>query len=100
MQSLVLAIPFQFDAFINATHNTARDNIQVIKEYFNEDGPNGTHQRIVYQFAGPSLRSVLFAPWRMAGSRRLCDDLVRKVANHIASAVKLVHSAGVVHGGS
>ena len=95
-----LAVPFKLDAFISVTHNTARDNIQVIKDYFSEEGPNGTHLCIVYQFAGPSLRSTSSAPWRMAGSRRLRGDLARKVAKQTASAVELMHSAGVVHGGS
>jgi serine/threonine-protein kinase SRPK3 len=93
-----LAIPFKLD--ISATQNTARDNIQVIKDYFIEEGPNGAHLCIVYQFAGPSLRSMTSAPWRMAGSRRLRGNLARKVAKQTASAVELIHSAGVVHGGS
>ena len=95
-----LTIPFKLDAFSSATQNTARDNIQVTKDYFTEDGPNGTHLCIVYQFAGPSLRSMSSTPWRMAGSRRLRGDLARKVAKQTASVVELMHSAGVVHGGS
>ncbi|KAF8331530.1 kinase-like domain-containing protein [Amanita rubescens] len=93
-----LAIPFKLDAFISATQNAARDNIQVINDHFIEEGPNGTHLCIVYRFAGPSLRSMSSAPFRMAGSRRLRGDLARKVAKQTASAVELMHSAGVVHG--
>jgi serine/threonine-protein kinase SRPK3 len=95
-----LAIPFKFDAFISATQNTARDSIQVIKDHFIEEGLNGAHLCIVYQLAGPSLHSMTSAPWRTAGSRRLRGNLARKVAKQTASAVELIHSAGVVHGGS
>ena len=95
-----LAIPFKLDEFISATQSTARDNIQVINDHFIEEGPNGAHLCIVYPFAGSSLRSMSSTPWRMAGSRRLRGDLARKVAKQTASVVELMHSAGVVHGGS
>ena len=95
-----LAVLFKIDAFISATQSTARDSIQVIKDHFIEEGLNGAHLCIVYQLAGPSLHSMTSAPWRAAGSRRLRGNLARKVAKQIASAVKLIHSAGVVHGGS
>lgn len=38
-------------------------------------------------------------PGRMSGSRRLRGDLARKVEKQVATAVELLHSAGVMHAG-
>ena len=59
-----------------------------------EEGPNGTHLCTVSQFAGPSVGSM--SRW----SKRLRGDLARRAAKQVATVVKLMHSAGVVHGGS
>jgi len=40
------------------------------------------------------------SPGRVAGNRRLRSDLAGKVAMQVASVVKLMHTAGYVHGGS
>ena len=92
-------VPFKLDEFSRATHNAARRNVQVVKDYFTENGPNGTHLCIVSQFAGPSVFSLSSSPG-MSGSRRLRGDLARKVAKQTATVLELIHSAGFLHGGS
>jgi hypothetical protein len=43
---------------------------------------------------------VAECPGRVLGSRRLWGDLARKAARQVATAMDLVHSAGIIHGGS
>ncbi|KAM6503083.1 Protein kinase-like domain containing protein [Amanita muscaria] len=96
-----LVIPFKLDALIRAAPNAScatRHNVQVVKDYFMKEGPNGTHLCIVSQFAGSSLLSLSSCPGRVSGSRRLRSDLARKVAKQIATVIELMHSAGLLHG--
>ena len=75
-------------------------HVQVVEDHFMEGGPNGVHLCLVYPFAGLSVRSMSDSRGRVPGSRRLLADLAKKVAKQTATAVDLLHSAGLVHGGS
>ena len=90
-----LVISQKLDALIASTHNAARHNIQTIKDSFVVEGPNGTHVCLVSELAGPSVRVMSFS-----GSTRLRGDLAREVAKQTATVMELMHSAGLVHGGS
>lgn len=74
-------------------------HIRMYEDVFVHEGPNGQHLCLVSEFAGPSLSGVHFSPGRVLGSRRLRADLARKVARQLVTAVDLLHTAGVVHGG-
>ena len=56
-----------------STHNIARDNIQVIKDYFVEAGPNGTHPLSINFLDRVCVLCHL--PWRLACLR---GDLAKK----------------------
>lgn len=43
-----LAVPIKLDSILRATGNTDRHNVQVIKDYFMEEGHNGTHLCLIY----------------------------------------------------
>ena len=65
------------------------------------EGPNGTHLCLVFPLAGPSVHGMSFGrEGRTEGSRRLRADLARKVAKQTAAVMELMHSAGLVHGGT
>jgi serine/threonine-protein kinase SRPK3 len=92
----------KLDSLIASTHNAARHNIQMIKDSFMEEGSNGTHVCLVSELAGPSVyaMSVFCSEGRMEGSKRLRGDLAREVAKQTATVMELMHSAGLIHGGS
>ena len=94
-----LAVPWKLLECIQALGPVARSNIQTVKEYFTENGPNGSHLCLVSELAGPSILSMSNSPGRVIGSRRLRSDLARKVAKQVVDAVELMHTAGFVHGG-
>ncbi|KAJ3506819.1 hypothetical protein NLJ89_g6654 [Agrocybe chaxingu] len=77
---------------------TGSSNIQIPEDSFIENGPNGSHLCLAYQFAGPSVLSMSDCPGRVIGSRRLRKDLARKVVKQVACAVEIMHNAGFVHG--
>jgi serine/threonine-protein kinase SRPK3 len=86
----------KFPAIIN---HPGSKNLVFIKDHFLEEGPNGSHLFLIFPFSGPSVLSMAECPGRMSGSRRLRGDLTRKVAKQVATAVGLLHSAGIIHGG-
>ncbi|KDR77273.1 hypothetical protein GALMADRAFT_246586 [Galerina marginata CBS 339.88] len=77
-----------------------RETLYVVKDYFWQKGPNGSHLCLVSQFSGPSIRSVVEcdSSGRVSGCRRFRGDLARRLAKQVAGAVELMHSAGIVHG--
>ena len=95
-----LVVPSKLDSLASAAHSPTHRNLLTIKDHFMEEGPNGTHLCIVSQFAGPNVASMFHDETRLPGSKRLRGDLARKVAKQIATVVELMHSAGLVHGGS
>jgi serine/threonine-protein kinase SRPK3 len=97
-----LVVSQKLDALIASTHSAARHNIQTIKDSFIQEGPNGTHVCLVSELAGPSVYAMSFfgCEGRLEGSRRLRSDLARKVAKQTATVMELMHSVGLVHGGS
>ena len=96
-----LVISRKLEALIASTHHAARHNIQTIKDSFIEEGPNGTHLCLVSELAGQSVCAMSFpGGGRLEGSTRLRGDLARKVAKQTATVMELMHSAGLVHGGS
>ena len=95
-----LAVPQKLSEYVQANPPLAPPNIQTLKDHFKENGPSGSHLCLVYDLCGPSILSMSDSPGRVAGNRRLRSDLARKVAMQVASVVKLMHTAGYVHGGS
>ena len=74
-------------------------DFQTVDNHFQVQGHNGSHQFLVYPFAGPSILAMSDSPGRVAGSRRLRANLARKVAKQTATALYHMHCTGVVHGG-
>lgn len=71
-----------------------------ILDDFTIDGPNGTYLCYALQLGGPSLSAISDSPGEIPGTRRLRAALARKLARQLAKAVSLMHSVGVVHGGT
>lgn len=94
-----MALPIVLAAFLRASDTPVCHHAQVVEDHFMEEGPNGTQLCLVYPFAGPTVRSMSDSPGRVSGIRRLRGDLAWKVAKQTATAVDLLHSAGLVQGG-
>jgi len=94
-----LYVPKALEKFCRTMHHPGRERLLFTKDHFLHKGPNGSHLCLISPVAGPSLSSMLECPGRVLGSRRLRADLARKAALQVATAVDLLHSAGVVHGG-
>lgn len=94
-----LVVPRKLFDYFRAPDPVPSSNIQLLEDHFIENGPNGSHVCLVYNFGGPSLLAMSDSPGRVIGSRRLRRDLARKVASQVVGAVELMHSAGFVHGG-
>ena len=93
-------VPSKLDSLASATHSPTHQNILTIKDHFIEEGPNGSHLCTISQFAGPRVAFMSHDEVRSLGSKRLRGDLARKVAKQTATVIELMHSAGLVHGGS
>ena len=76
-----------------------RNSIIVVSDDFTIEGPNGAHLCHVSQVGGPSLSAISDSPGEIAGTRRLCASLARKLARQLVNAIRLLHDCGVVHGG-
>lgn len=76
-----------------------RGSIMATLDDFTIDGPNGTHLCYVSQLGGPNFSAISDSPGEMAGTRRLCAPLARKLAQQLAKAVSFMHDVGIVHGG-
>lgn len=84
----------------SAPDHPGRACILSLLDHFNIRGPNGTHLCLVYPFAGPSVAQITDSPGEVAGSRRLCSPLARKVEKQVALALDFLHASGVIHGGN
>ena len=95
-----VVVPSKLHSLATAAHSPTHQNILIIKDHFMEEGPNGSHLCTISQFAGPSVAYMSDDEVRSLGSKRLRGDLARKVAKQTATVIELMHSAGLVHGGS
>jgi serine/threonine protein kinase len=74
-------------------HGTNHPNIASLKDTFTIQGPNGLHQCLVLDVAGPSLK-------RMAdGKHQLSGPVAGKAGQQIAEGLAHLHSTGICHGG-
>lgn len=73
-----------------------RAYIASILDYFQIEGPNGTHICLVSKVDGPSIDQVCSHRGR---SRRLRGDVARRLAGQAVQALAYLHSNDIVHGG-
>ena len=97
-----LSIPMKLHDILRQRDNDSiQASIQTVNDHFMHSGPNGDHLCFVHPLSGPSVCSMSESTdVRVVGSRRLRADLARRVAHQTASALALMHSVGLVHGGS
>lgn len=77
--------------------------VQLLDE-FRHEGPNGSHQCLVFELLGPSLDSVIESyrplPWEVATvDNRLDSDVILRVSKQLLSALSSLHNKGIAHGG-
>jgi serine/threonine-protein kinase SRPK3 len=95
-----LAVPERLGAHPIIMKQPGLRNLRLVKRHFLGIGPNGSHLGLVFQFAGPSIASLSECPGQVSGSKWLRGDLARMVARRVATALNILHSVKVVHGGS
>ena len=69
---------------------------------FTHQGPNGTHQCLVFELLGPTLDKVLDdyrGLYNPADAMRLEPFTVFKISEQLLSAIAFVHESGYVHAG-
>lgn len=69
------------------TNQTSR----LLQDSFVITGPNGTHQCLVLEVAGPCLRKLM---------GKLSKSLIRSAQKQIAQELAHLHSRGICHGGA
>ena len=74
--------------------------VQLLDE-FTHQGPNGTHQCLVFELLGPTVDLVT----RDYGDyndpeQRLEPDIVMRISEQLLSAITFIHEAGYGHGGT
>lgn len=73
--------------------------VQLLDE-FSHQGPNGTHQCLVFELLGPTLDMVT-SDYSDYDDReeRLEPDTVLRISEQLLNAIAFVHEAGYGHGG-
>lgn len=77
-------------------------HIRGVDRHFLIQGPNGRHNCLAMEVAGPSLDLLYNVPEHgyIAGSRRLRADLAHRVMRQVVEAVHFLHSHELCHGGN
>lgn len=66
-------------------------------DYFELDGPDGTHECLVLELLGPSAADVLNVQFI---NNRLPAELAKKVARQTILGLDYLHQHGIGHGGT
>ncbi|KAK1812518.1 hypothetical protein LTR12_013104 [Friedmanniomyces endolithicus] len=77
-----------------------RHHIRDLAAHFTLQGPNGQHNCLVTDVAGPSLSGLynVIGHGYNAGSRRLRVDIARNAMRQVVEAVHFLHSQQICHG--
>ncbi|KAF2217660.1 hypothetical protein CERZMDRAFT_108335 [Cercospora zeae-maydis SCOH1-5] len=81
-------------------HHPGRRHIRMVLDSFFIEGPNGRHNCVITEVAGPSLNDLYNVPGMgyTAGARRLRANIARKVNSQIIEAIDFLHFNRVCHG--
>ena len=74
--------------------------VQLLDE-FSHQGPNGTHQCLVFELLGPTVDMVTSDYYSVDNDpeESLEPDIVLKISEQLLKAITFLHEAGYVHGG-
>jgi hypothetical protein len=78
-----------------------RRHIRTVLDNFVIEGPNGRHNCLVTEVAGPSVNDLYNVPnmGYAAGARRLRAEIAHKAISQIIEAIDFLHSNRMCHGG-
>ncbi|KAM3416346.1 hypothetical protein BST61_g7950 [Cercospora zeina] len=81
-------------------HHPGRRHIRMVLDSFFIEGPNGRHNCVITEVAGPSVNDLYNVPGMgyTAGARRLRANIARKVNSQIIEAIDFLHFNRVCHG--
>ncbi|KAF2421085.1 kinase-like protein [Tothia fuscella] len=75
-----------------------REHIRFLLDSFKVEGPNGTHQCLVMEVAGPSLADLCRQTEKDPWQKRFRKYLGHKFATQAVQAVAYLHSKNIAHG--
>lgn len=81
----------------SSPENLSSKSIVQLLDSFAHEGPNEIHQCPVFELLGPSVDGVL-ADYR-EGRDELEPETVLRMSGQLLEAVRLIHCAGMRHGG-
>jgi serine/threonine-protein kinase SRPK3 len=83
------------------TDHPGKRRIRNVTDYFTLSGPNGQHNCLVTEVAGPSVYTLYNVPGYAynAGARRARADVAHHTIRQVAEAVDFLHSNEICHGG-
>ena len=75
--------------------------VQLLDE-FTHQGPNGTHQCLVFELLGPTVDMLTSDYYSVYSDpeESLEPDVVLKISEQLLKAIAFIHEAGYVHGGT
>jgi serine/threonine-protein kinase SRPK3 len=89
--------------YLAAQSNLSQFIVQLLDDFIHQ-GPNGTHQCLVFELLGPTLNSVLadiYEPGRSdEDDNTLEPETILRLSEQLLEALALIHEAGYAHGGT
>lgn len=88
---------------LHALSNSSQDGlaahyiVQLLDE-FSHQGPNGTHQCLVFELLGPSVAFVLED--YSISEEELEPEVILRMSKQLLHATSFIHGAGLAHGGT
>jgi serine/threonine-protein kinase SRPK3 len=83
----------------NGSGHVGKAYMMSMLDHFWIYGPNGEHLCVVSQVGGPSIKQWNESPGLRSGTRRLKENLARKVCLEATEGLAFIHNTGIVHGG-
>jgi serine/threonine-protein kinase SRPK3 len=77
-------------------HPHSKYIVQLLDDFFHQ-GPNGTHQCLVFELLGPTVDAVVrkIHEWEEV----LEPDTILRMSEQLLQAINFMHEVGYVHGG-
>lgn len=88
---------------LHALSNSSQDGlvahyiVQLLDE-FSHQGPNGTHQCLVFELLGPTVAYIVEDFY--ANDEKLEPETILRISEQLLQATAFIHRAGLAHGGT
>ena len=83
--------------FSSPSEHPGRKHVLKLVDRFSVHGPNGLHEFLVTEIAGPSLQQILDEPYTPFGT--LPPPYLKRLTRELLLGLDYLRTCGVVHGG-